>query len=86
MERRDAVDGVAADDGEVRHAHALLAVLLDDRHAPAARSSSAPKRGRTSSRKRAVDLVDDLEVPGQQPPNRLTGQRSSASGRRVWFV
>ena len=53
----------------------------------ATRASSPGKRVRTSSRKRAVDLVDDLQVARQHlleeaPPASV----SSASGSSVWQV
>ena len=34
MQGRDAVDGVAADDGQMGHADMLFAIFPDDRHAP----------------------------------------------------
>ncbi len=86
MQRGHAVDAVAADDGEGGHADALLAVLLDERHAPAARVVVAEARADWSEEP-AVDLVDDLEVPRQHARRAgSTGHRSSASGMTVWLV
>ena len=85
MQRGDAVDAVAADDGEVRHAHALLAVLVDERHAANA-GLVAGERLLHLVEEAPVDLVDDLQVSRQHPAEQSTGQLSSASGSTVWFV
>ena len=66
----DAVDRVAADDGEVGHADPLLppSSMSDMRRS---RSASPGKRLATSLRKRSVDLVDDLEVARQDPAEQV---------------
>ena len=85
VQRGDAVDGVAADAGEVRH---------PDRFSPA---SSMIDRRRTSSivarvpaphvvEEAAVDLEDDLQVARQERAKQRHGHFSSASDSSVWFV
>ncbi len=65
VQRGDAVDGVAADAGEVRHAHVLLAGLVDQRQ-PADALFVAGERHAHLVEEARVDLVDDLQVPRQQ--------------------
>ena len=64
VQRGDAVDPVAADRREVRHPHALAVVLGDQRH-PAQPGIVARELGAHLVEEPPVDLVDDLEVPGQ---------------------
>ena len=65
MQRGDPVDRVAADGREVRHAHALVARLVDQRQARDARVVAGMPRPHLVE-EAAVDLVDDLERPRQQ--------------------
>eukprot|EP00047_Mylnosiga_fluctuans_P003292 m.228426 g.228426 ORF g.228426 m.228426 type:complete len:867 (+) comp11740_c0_seq1:45-2645(+) len=60
----DAVDGVAADDREVRHVDGLLAVLVDQRHAVAALDVAREDRDDVV-KMAAIDLVDDHQVARQ---------------------
>jgi len=64
VQHRHAVDGVAADGGEVRHPHRLLAVLVDQRHA---RRTVAVVRVTDAHlvEEAAVDLENDFEVTRQ---------------------
>ena len=65
VELRDAVDGVGSDDGDVGHPDPALARLLDQRHP--AQPIPIPHVGqRDVAEKAMVDLVDQLEVAGQQ--------------------
>ena len=66
MQRRDAVDRMRAGEGEVAHAHAALAALVDQRD----RGRSAHRRtccAARASQQLRVDGVDDLHVARQQP-------------------
>ncbi|SHW51777.1 Uncharacterised protein [Mycobacteroides abscessus subsp. abscessus] len=64
MQRGNTVDGVAAHGGQMRHPHALAAILADERHA--AHAGLVTGEVRTHLVEEApVDLVDDLQVPGQ---------------------
>ena len=65
VQRGDAVDRVAADGGQVRHPHALAAVLADERHAPQPVVVAGELRAHLVE-EAAVDLVDDLEVTRQR--------------------
>ena len=62
---RHAVDGVAADAGQIRHAHVAFAALVDQRQPRDARFV-APEADARFIEKARVDLVDDLQVPRQQ--------------------
>ena len=64
VQRRDPVHGVRAHDGEVRHPHPLLAVLLDQRAGPLLVVVARPFR-LAQGHDAHVDLVDDLEVARQ---------------------
>ncbi len=65
VELGHAVHRETADDGEVGHAHRLGAVLLDDGHAPAPLGLARPVDGHLLQ-EAGIDLVDDLQQPGQQ--------------------
>ncbi len=70
MHRRDAVDAVRADEGELAHAHAAAALLVDQRD----RGAEVDVAGRARFGQREmlhVDAVDDLEMPRQQPLEQL---------------
>ncbi len=65
VELGDAVDVVASDDRQIGHPQPSFAVLLEDRHplqALGPAGESAPHRVHES----AVDLVDDLQVAGDE--------------------
>ena len=65
MQRRNAVDAVGADKGEVAHAHTPLAAFLDQRDA--ADLLVAEAAGRAGFEQHlGVDRVDDLHVARQQ--------------------
>ena len=64
MQLRNAVHRVAADAGEVRHAHVALAGLVDEREARDARFVAEEAQPRLVEEAR-VDLVHDLEMPRQ---------------------
>ena len=66
VQRRDAVDAVRADEGEIAHAHAPLAALVDQRDAADLLVVEA-RLARASSSTCGVDRVDDLHVARQQP-------------------
>ena len=71
VQRRHAVDAMGADEGEMRHAHAPLAVPP----APAiptkeTRALCSPRR-RVSCRCMPVDQVDDLQMARQQPAEQV---------------
>ena len=82
VQLRHAVDRVAADAREVRHAHVALAVLVDQRQAREP-LLVAEKRMRTSSRKRALISKMISRCRGRTRPNSASGQHSSASGSSV---
>ncbi len=64
MKRRHPVDRMAADRGEVRHAHVAIAGLVEERQA--AQQPVVPGEPRSHGVEEApVDLVDDLQVPRQ---------------------
>ena len=67
VQRRDAVDRVRADEGEIAHAHAPAAVLVDQRDRRRICSSANWSAARASSSTLGVDRVDDLHVARQQP-------------------
>ena len=67
VQRRDAVDRVRADEGEVAHAHPPLAALVDQGDRCGSRRRSSCARCAPPSSSRGVDLVDDLHVARQQP-------------------
>ena len=66
VERRDAVDFVRADEGEVAHSHPPAGVLVDhrNRRQQALIDEAAPPR---AVQVRRIDQVDDLHVAGQHP-------------------
>ena len=64
VERRDAVDRVAADDGEIGHADHLHAALLDERHA-ALLLRIAGIGGLDGLEQALVDLENELQVARQ---------------------
>src|SRR5271163_1078665 len=65
VQRRDTVDGVAADGRQVGHPDLLAAVLADQRH-PADTVLVIGEPGAHLVEEPAVDLIDDLEVAGQR--------------------
>ena len=66
MQLSDSIDPMAADDRDMRHAHAAIAVVVDDGQAPAAAViAGVPCLDRLQ--KITIDQVDDLQVPRQQP-------------------
>ncbi len=64
MEGRNAVDGVAADNGQVCHADMFFTFFPDDGHAPQSLEIIG-KTGRYLLEEVVVDLVDDKKVPRQ---------------------
>ena len=92
VQRRDAVHAMAADDGQMGHAHALLAGVVDDRHPP----QQVDVTGFLMAylfQEAMIDLVDDLQVPRQHRreqrhrpglerlgQQRVVGVRESANG------
>ena len=66
VQRRDAVDAMGADEGEMPHADAAVRVLVDQRDAgdEAGFGVAALVRG---LQVQPVDQVDDLQVPRQKP-------------------
>ena len=79
---RDAVDRMASDHRQIRHAHLLGRRLLDQRHPPDA--LGIPRMGnRNPIQKAAIDLIDDLQVPRKHDSSSGTGHFSSASGASV---
>ena len=72
MHRRDPIDGVAADGGQISHADVLVAVLADDRHPTHPRLITG-KLGPYLIEEATVDLVDDLQVSGQEPLEHRQG-------------
>ena len=64
VQRGHAVDGMAADAGQMRHAHILLAALVDERQ-PRQTLVVPGKAHPHLVQKAPVDLVDDLQVPRQ---------------------
>ncbi len=70
MHRRDTVDAVRADEGELAHADAAAAPLVDQRDRGA--EVDVARRTRFGERQMLhVDAVDDLEMPRQQPFEQL---------------
>ena len=70
MHRRDAVDAVRADEGELAHADAAAALLVDQRD----RGAEIDVAGGARFGQRQmldVDAVDDLEMARQQPLEQL---------------
>ena len=78
---------VAAEEGQVGHAHALLPFSsMSEMRAERNAGSCRPRRS-DFLQVMPVDQIDDLEVPRQQPCRTApTGQLSSASGSNVWLV
>jgi hypothetical protein len=74
VQRSDAVHPPARHRREVRHAHRLLAALVDERHALHAPLVAREPRAHVFE-EAAVDLVDDLEVPRQHAPEERQGPR-----------
>ena len=83
MNRGHAVGAVRANHRQVRHADLAHRPLFYQAHALHARLVAGIKAADVVE-KAAIDLVDDLQVPGnQQLRSSSTGQRSSASGSSV---
>ena len=74
MQRRDAIDRMAADTRQVRHAHVTLAALLDQRQPLDALLVTEECHAYLVEETR-IDLVDDLEQTRQQPSEQASGQR-----------
>ena len=66
MERGHAVDRVAADAGQIGHAHMRGRPSHRSATCGPRRPSSLGKSARTSSKETAVDFIDDLQMPRQQ--------------------
>ncbi len=81
MQLGDAIDGVAADGGEVGHSHVLLVVIVDNRHALQA-SVVAGEALADLIEKAAIDLVDDLDVAGQQGTEQRQGPALEGLGQQ----
>ncbi len=64
MDGRDSVDGVAPDDGEIRHAHLFGRGFFDQRDAAQAIPVSRVSRA-SALQEAAVDLKNDLQMPRQ---------------------
>ncbi len=64
MEASDAIDGVRADDGQVRHVDRLLAIVVNEGHAVAT-LNVAGEGGHHVVKMAAIDLVDNHKVAGQ---------------------
>jgi len=65
MQLRDAVDFVAADDGQVRHAYAPIAAVIDDGHR--AQTLRLAGIGRLhDAQKISIYKIDDFQMPRQQ--------------------
>ena len=62
VQRGHPVDGMAADDAQVRHAHLLQRTFLDKRHPSQAVLVARPDGG-NMRQESAIDLVDDLQMP-----------------------
>ena len=77
VQRGDTVDGVAADGGQVRHPHALAAVLTDQRH-PADPLLVAGELRAHLVEEALVDLVDQLQVARQRLAEHATAARFPA--------
>ena len=67
VKRRDAVDLVRAEEGEVPHAHPPLLRLVDQRHGRDGAGVERPGPLRELLQVEPVDQVDDLHVARQQP-------------------
>ncbi len=70
MHRRDAVDAVRADEGQLSHPHAAATLFVDQRH----RGAEIDVAGAALVGERQmldVDAVDDLQMPRQQPLEQL---------------
>ena len=65
VELRDAVDRVAADAREVRHAHVAWSAFVDERE-PRESRVVAGKSGAHFVEEATIDLEDDLEMPRKQ--------------------
>ncbi len=69
VQRRDAIQRVAAHDGKMRHPKPLLPFLFDQGHAPQTLLIAGPAQGDTLQVP-AVDLEGDLHVPGEHPAEK----------------
>ena len=65
VQLRDAIDPMTADDREMRHAHAAIAAVVDDRQAPQPLLISGVTLF-DRLQEVAVDQIDDLQMPRQQ--------------------
>ena len=72
VEPRDAVDAVAADGGEIGHAHIPRAALVNERHARHA-ALIAREAGADLVEEAPVDFADDLQVAGEQLAEQADG-------------
>src|SRR5882762_2179799 len=70
----DPVDPMTADDRKMRHSHPAIALVVDDRQAPAAVKISGVVRF-DRLQKIAVDQIDDLQMPRQQALEHRHGPR-----------
>ncbi len=65
VQLRHAIDSMAADDGEVRHAYPPVSSIIDDRDGPLPlRILGIARLDRLQ--KIAIDQIDDLQMPRQQ--------------------
>jgi len=85
VQRRDAIDRVGADHRQMRHAHQLDAVFLDQR-AHALLADVAGPLELAGLHQPDVDVVDDLEMAREHALEQRTLHFSSASGISVWLV
>ena len=66
MHRRDAVDAVRSDEGQLPHPHPAAGLLVDQRdRGPEIDVAGAARFGQRQMRD--IDAVDDLQMPRQQP-------------------
>ena len=72
VEPRHAVDVVAADGGEIGHAHVALAALVNERH-PRHAGVVAGEPGADLVEEAPVDFVDDLQVARQELAEQAHG-------------
>jgi hypothetical protein len=79
MQGRDTVDRVTAHGGQVRHPHAFVAVLTDQRH-PAHPVVVAGETCTHLVEEEFIDLKNDLKVPRQ----RLAEHRQRPGFQRLW--
>jgi hypothetical protein len=81
MELRNAVDLLARDDRQVRHAHAPLPVFIDERHA-ANDVDVMPEMLARVLQETRIDLEDDFEVPRQQAREHIDVPRFERLGHQ----